>query len=178
VEFEDTPALGRCHRIAEINTINDADELDTEWNASRERTKDVAEVLNALRRVQLGHSDFFCPASRRDGRAASRAQVTHPLGLAPGGPDPTPASDRNDRQRRGARQATLPAANGDELIEAQRYASIYQELQDWAEDPNPPWDTSTRRHCDIPNLITHVLVSFLRRFVCGATQKTRKKARM
>src|SRR5262249_39145543 len=91
VEVEDTATPRRFHRIVEIDTVNDADEPDTEWDASRERTEDVAEVPNALRRVQLGRSYFFCPAAHRDGRAAGSAQVAHPLDLAPRGPDPTPA---------------------------------------------------------------------------------------
>ena len=51
VEFEDPSTLGRCHRIVEIDTVDDADELDTERNAARERTEHVVEVPNALRRV-------------------------------------------------------------------------------------------------------------------------------
>src|SRR6478735_3009992 len=57
VEFEDPPTLCRCYRIVEIDTIDNADELDTEGNASRERAKDVPAVLNALRWIQFsrGH---------------------------------------------------------------------------------------------------------------------------
>jgi hypothetical protein len=73
VELEDTSPFGRCHRIAEIDTVNDTDELDAERKASRERTKDVTEVLNALRWIQFGRSYIFCPAAHCDGRAASRA---------------------------------------------------------------------------------------------------------
>ena len=51
VEFEDRSTLGRFHRIVEIDTVDDADEVDTERNASRERTEHVAEVADALCRV-------------------------------------------------------------------------------------------------------------------------------
>ena len=138
VEFEDTPTLGRCHRIVDIDTVDKADEPDSERNVSRQRAEDVTKVSNTLRRVELGRGDFYAPAPHRDGCAASRAQVAHPLDLAPGGPDPTPTPYLNDRQRRGARQAALPAAYGDEPVETQRYASDQQELQDWAEEPDLP----------------------------------------
>ena len=51
VEFEDPSTFGRCHRLVEIDTVDDADELHSEWNAACERTEHVAEVPNALRRV-------------------------------------------------------------------------------------------------------------------------------
>jgi hypothetical protein len=51
VKFEDPSTISRCHRIIKIDTINDADEPDTERNASRERAEDIAEVRNTLRRV-------------------------------------------------------------------------------------------------------------------------------
>jgi hypothetical protein len=116
VELEDTSALGRFHRMVEIDTVDDANEPDTERHASRVRTEDVAKEADSLCRVQLGRAHFLFPAAHRDRRAAGSAQIAHPLDLAPGGPDPTPASYLNDRQRRGARQAALPAANGDQPI--------------------------------------------------------------
>lgn len=97
VEFEDSPPVGCCHWIVELDPIDDADELDTERNTSRERAEDIAEVPNPLRRVQFGRGYIFCPAPHSDGRAASSAQVAYPLGLAPGGPDPTPTPYRNNR---------------------------------------------------------------------------------
>jgi hypothetical protein len=153
VEFEDTSALGRFHRMVEIDTIDDANEPDTERYASRVRTEDVAKEANSLCRVQLGRAYFFFPAAHGDGRAAGSAQIAHPLDLAPGGPDPTPASYLNDRQRRGARQAALPAANGDEPIGTHRYASDQKELQDWAEEPDPPWHMCTLGYRDLLNSI-------------------------
>src|SRR5215216_1821010 len=116
VEFEDTSTLGRFHRMVEIDTVGDANEPDTERYASRVRTEDVAEEANSLCRVQLGGGYFFLPAAYRDRRTAGSAQIAHPLDLAPGGPDPTPAFYLNDRQWRGAGQAALPAANGDEPV--------------------------------------------------------------
>jgi hypothetical protein len=56
MEFEDTSALGSFHRIVQIDTIEGADEPDTERHASRERTKDVAEELDSLRGVELGRA--------------------------------------------------------------------------------------------------------------------------
>jgi len=141
VELEDPSALGRCHRIVEIDTVDDADELDTEGNASCERAKDITEVPHALLWIQFSRAYFFCSAPYHDGRAASSTQVPHPLGLTPWRPDPAPAIYRNDRQWCRARQAALPAANGDEPIGAERHASFHQELQDGAEEQNPPWNT-------------------------------------
>ncbi|MDQ6743139.1 MAG: hypothetical protein M3Z97_09585, partial [Candidatus Dormibacteraeota bacterium] len=63
MEFEDTSALGSFHRIVQIDTIEGADEPDTERDASRERTKDVAEELDSLRGVELGRTDVFVPAA-------------------------------------------------------------------------------------------------------------------
>jgi hypothetical protein len=37
VELEDAPAVGRCHRIIEIHSVDDPNELKTEPEASRER---------------------------------------------------------------------------------------------------------------------------------------------
>jgi len=167
VEFEDTSALGSFHRIVEIDTIDDADEPDTERYASRARTEDVAKEANSLCRVQLGRADFFFPAAYRDRRAAGSAQIAHPLDLAPGGPDPTPASYLNDRQRRGARQAALPAANGDQPIGTHRYASDQKELQDWAEEPDPSWQMCPLRHRGLLNSIAHLRSSFERRAWSG-----------
>jgi hypothetical protein len=73
VEFEDASALGRFHRMVEIDTIGDANEPDTERDASRVRTEDVAKEANALCRVQLGRADVFLPAAHRDRRAAGSA---------------------------------------------------------------------------------------------------------
>ena len=87
VEFEDPPTLGRCHRIVEIDTVDDADELDTERNAARERTEDVAEVPNALRRVELGRADFFVRPRTRWLRGRPRADYA-PIGPRPKGPRP------------------------------------------------------------------------------------------
>ena len=67
-----------------------------ERDASRERTEDVAEELDAFRRVQFGRVDRFLPAPERDRRAAGRAQVADPVDLAPRRPDPTPARDLDD----------------------------------------------------------------------------------
>jgi hypothetical protein len=117
--------------MVEIDPIDDANEPDTERSASRVRTEDVAKEANSLCRVQLGRAYFLFPAAHRDRRAAGSAQIAHPLDLAPGGPDPTPASYLNDRQRRGAGQAAVPAANGDEPIGTHRYANDQKELQDW-----------------------------------------------
>jgi hypothetical protein len=160
VEFEDTSALGSFHRMVEIDTIDDANEPDTERYASRVRTEDVAKEANSLCRVQLGRPYLVFPAAHRDSRAAGSAQIAHPLDLAPGGPDPTPASYLNDRQRRGARQAALPAANGDQPIGTHRYASDQKELQDWAEEPDPPWHMWTLRHRDFLKSIAHLRSSF------------------
>jgi hypothetical protein len=82
VEFEDTSALGSFHRIVEIDTIDDANEPDTERYASRVRTEDVAKEVHSLCRVQLGRAYVFFPAAYRDGRAASSAQIAHPLAAA------------------------------------------------------------------------------------------------
>ena len=91
MEFEDRSTLGRFHWMVEIDLIHDANKGDTERYASRERTKDVAKEPNSLCRVELGRTYFFFPAAHGDGRAARSAQIAHPLDLAPGGPDPTPA---------------------------------------------------------------------------------------
>ena len=91
VKFEDPSTLGGRHRIVEIDLIEGADEPDPERYASGERTKDVAKERDALCRVQLGRGDLFLPAARSDGRAAGRAQVAHPLDIAPRSPHPTPA---------------------------------------------------------------------------------------
>src|SRR5262249_47724825 len=143
--------------MVEIDPIDDANEVDSERDASRERTKDVAKEPNSLCRVQLGRSCFFIPAAHGDRRAACSAQIAHPLDLPPGGPDPTPAGGPDDRHRRSARQAALPAANGDEPIEAQRNASGQKELGDWVEEGDPPWDTSVRRRhiCGAASSIAH-----------------------
>jgi hypothetical protein len=91
VEFEDRSTLGRFQRMVEIDPIDDTNERDTERDASRARTKDVAKEPDSLCRVQLGRSYVFFPASHGDGRAAGSAQIAHPVDLAPRAPDPTPA---------------------------------------------------------------------------------------
>jgi hypothetical protein len=138
VKFEDTSALGSFHRMVEIDTIDDANEQDTERDASGERTKDVAEELDSLRRAQLGRSDLFLPSAHRNRGSARSSQVLHPMDLAPGRPDPPPARDIDDRDWRGARQAALPAANRDEPIEPERHAGDQKELQESAEEPDSP----------------------------------------
>jgi len=173
VEFEDPPTLGCFYWITEIDTIDDAEKLETERNGSRERTENVAEVPDALHGIQLGRAYLFGrPVPRRDGRVASRAQVAHPLGLAPGGPDPTPAPYLNNRQWRSASQAALPAVNADEPVKAQRYASVQKEHQDWTEEPNPPWNTSMRRQCILLYARTHHVITHIRSsFSCGCLRR-------
>jgi hypothetical protein len=161
MELKDDSALGGFHRIIEIDTVNDADEPGAERNASRERTENVAEVPDALGRVQLGRTYFFSPAAYGDGGATGGAKITHPLDLAPGSPDPPPASYRNDGHSCGALQAALPTANGDKPIGAEWNTSDEQELQDWAEESNLPWNMCAWRHCDLLNSITHLCRSFL-----------------
>jgi hypothetical protein len=176
VEFEDASALGGFHRIVEIDTIGDANEPDTERYASRVRTEDVAKEGNALCRVQLGRAHFFLPAARRDGRATGSAEIAHPLDLAPGSPDPTPAYYLDDRQRRGARQAALAATNGDEPIGTYRHAGDQKELQDSAEEPDPPWPTCRLRHRDPLNSIAH-LRSSLAAVLCAPADNLRRMRR-
>jgi len=91
VEFEDTSTPGRFQWMGEIDSIDDANEPDTERYATRERTKYVAKEPNSLGRVQLGRDYFLFPVAHRDGRAARSAKIAHPVDLAPGSPDPTPS---------------------------------------------------------------------------------------
>ena len=91
VELEDRSTLGRFQRMVKIDLIDEANEPDAERYASGERTKDVAKEPNSLCRVQLGRTYFSFAAAHGDGRVAGSAQIAHPLDLAPGGPDPTPA---------------------------------------------------------------------------------------
>jgi hypothetical protein len=142
MEFENTSTLGRFQRMCEIDSIDDPNEPDAERYASRERTKYLAKELSSLSRIQLGCDYFLFPVTHRDGRAARSAKIAHPVDLAPWSPDPAPSRDFDNRQRRGAGQATLPAADGDEPIEAQRNASSQKELENCAEEPNPPWHAS------------------------------------
>ena len=88
MELEDTAALGRFHRMVEIDPIDDANEPDTERHASRVRTEDVAKEANSLCRVQLGRAHFFFPAAHRDGRAAGKRADCTPIGPRPRAPRP------------------------------------------------------------------------------------------
>ena len=110
MELEHPSTLGRFDRTSDVHPIDEANERDAERDASRERTKDVAKEPHSLRRVQLGRSDVFLPASVVDGRVSGSSQIAHPVDLAPGSPDQPPAGDRDDRHRRGPGQAALPAA--------------------------------------------------------------------
>jgi hypothetical protein len=172
VKFEDPSTLSGLHRIVEIDLIEGADEPDSERDASSERPKDVAKERDALCRVQLGGGDFFFLAAHGDGRAAGSAQVADPLDVAPGGPDPAPPRDFDDGHGRSARQAALPAANGDEPVEAHRNASGQQNLGNRAPERDPRW-----RGCVPTNAIAHVRDSFVPRSVRRATQVTGKRAR-
>jgi hypothetical protein len=62
-----------------------------------------------------------------------RAQVAHPLDLAPRRPDPAPAVDVDDRQGRGPRLAGLPAGNSEQAVEGHRDASRQERLRDRVE---------------------------------------------
>ena len=92
-EFEDTSTLGSLYRMVKIDSVDNANEPDSERKASRERTKDVTKKPNSLRWVQLRCSHFFLPVVHGDGRPSSSAQIANPVNVAPGGPDPTPAQD-------------------------------------------------------------------------------------
>ena len=83
--------LGRFLRLVEIDPIDDPDEPATERDGSRDRAERVAKERDSLRRVQLGRPYLFLPAPERDLRVAGGAQIAHPVDLAPGRPDPTPA---------------------------------------------------------------------------------------
>src|SRR5574338_846815 len=91
VELEHDSTLGCLHRIVDVYLVNGADEPHPERYASGARSKGVAKEGDSLRRVQLGRCYFFLPDAHGDGGAAGSAQVPHPLHLAPGSPDPTPA---------------------------------------------------------------------------------------
>lgn len=115
-ELEDTTAFGSSHRIVEINAIGDANEHDTERDPSRVRTEHIAEELDALLGIQLTRDNFLCLMAPSDRCAADGAQIADPVDLTPGGPHPPLASYLDNRQRGGARQPTLPAANGDQPV--------------------------------------------------------------
>src|SRR5215218_5444261 len=91
VELEDPPALSRVNRTVEIDPVDGANEPDSERDAPHERTEDVAKEVDSLGPVQLDRAYVHLPAAHGDRRAAGRAQIAHPLDLAPGGPDPAPA---------------------------------------------------------------------------------------
>jgi hypothetical protein len=59
VELEDAPTLGRFAGIIEIDRIDDQNELNSEGQASREATMEVAKEPDSLGRVQLGRTDFY-----------------------------------------------------------------------------------------------------------------------
>ncbi len=139
MELEDRATLRGCHRVVEINAVDEANEPVAERQAARERTEDVAEERDPLRRVQLDRTDVFVPAALGDGGPAGSAQVLDPLDIAPWRPDPTLALDLKDREGGGARLAALPAADRDQPIEPQRNAGGDQGLQDPAEDPDVAW---------------------------------------
>lgn len=69
VEFEDRSTLGRFHWTVEIDLIDDANKVDTERYASRERTKDAAKERNSVCRVELSGTYFFFPAAHCNRRA-------------------------------------------------------------------------------------------------------------
>ena len=101
VELEDGSAHGRLDRIVEVDAVDDADELATERQGPGDGTEDVPEERQSLGLVQLGRGDLLVVATHRDRRATRGAQVAHPMDVAPGRPDPAPAVDRDDRDRRG-----------------------------------------------------------------------------
>ena len=161
--------------MVEIDPIDDADERD-------DRTGCLARPGRAMSRKNatrcVGSSSVARTSSFRPRTvivaSAGGAQVAHPVDLAPGGPDPAPADDLDDRDGRGARQAALPAADGDEPVEAQRDAGAQQGLGDRGEERDParraggaPPD-SDRRH--LRWLLLAIDGS-------GVTQRTREKAR-
>jgi hypothetical protein len=73
VELKHTATLGRCDRIAEIDSINHPNELDTERDAVRNRTKHVAKEGHPLRLIELGRTHVSAPAAHGDPRTAGRA---------------------------------------------------------------------------------------------------------
>jgi hypothetical protein len=91
VEFEDTSTFSRFQRIGKIDSIDDANEPNTERDALRERSKYVAKEAHSRGRIQLGCDYFFFPVAHRDGRVARSAKVAYPIDVAPWSPDPAPA---------------------------------------------------------------------------------------
>ena len=91
MELEHPSAFRRFDRTPDIHAIDEADERDAERDASREWTKDVAKEPDSLGRIQLGRSYFVLPTSVVDGRVSGSSQVAHPMDLAPGRPDESPA---------------------------------------------------------------------------------------
>src|SRR5687768_17297616 len=122
VELEDGSALGRTDRIVEIDAVDGADEPDTAADAPRQSSEIIPKEADALLRVQLGGANLLGPAAFRDRCLARCSEVTNPVDLAPGSPDPPPALDLDDRDGIGARHAALSASNRDEPIGAQRDA--------------------------------------------------------
>lgn len=118
MEFNHSSTLSRFLWPVDIDTIDDAVEPDTDRDASRKRPKHVTKEANSLRRIQLAGTNFYFLTADGDGCAPSRPQIADPLLIAPRAPDPTPARDLNDRHRRCAKKATLPAANVHQPIRA------------------------------------------------------------
>jgi hypothetical protein len=86
VEFEDTSALGRFHRMVEIDTIDDANEPDTERYASRVRTENGVVRGRPLFRPRMATSPFGpigMPATRRNFRIGLKNLYGHHPCLSP-----------------------------------------------------------------------------------------------
>src|SRR5436190_24005127 len=134
VELENAAIRGHLIRMVQVDPVDETDEEEAEREAARIRCEDVAEEVDSLRRVELGRRDLFPVPTLDDRRAAGGAKVAHPVDLAPGSPDEAPPIDSEDRDRRRAKQAALPAANDDEPVRAQRHAMFQEKPEDRPEE--------------------------------------------
>ena len=141
MELEDASILGDFNGAIEVDAVHEADEQEAEWDTSGVRRENVAEELDALRRVELGRHNLILTVALDDGRAPGGAEVTHPVDLAPRRPDEPPAIHPDNGDGRAAKDAALPAANHDEPIRAERHPSLEKELQDRSEESDGQWNS-------------------------------------
>src|SRR4029079_658341 len=115
-QLEDTAIDGNFVGMMQVNLVDQPSHREAAWDLAHHRHVDIAEEVNSLGLVELDGADCLLVAAVVDRRPAVRAQVAHPIHIAPRRPYPAPTFDVDDRHAGCSRLASLAAANCDQAI--------------------------------------------------------------
>ena len=116
--------MGRLFGIIDIDPVKDPDELGPKGDVVSDRPQDIAEEDETFRVAELGRPNLLLVSAYGDRRAPRGPEVLHPVDFTEWRPHPAAPSDVDDRDRRRARLAGLPAPDRQQTVVTERHARV------------------------------------------------------